>query len=128
MVENRRDSIGTLPCDAKERLQVEPLPPVERPTIHYSELPTDTSDSPIAGEWNFYRREVGRLLAEGYEGRWVLIQGQQILGIWDTEEEAERIRLQKFLGQPLLLKQIRVREAVLRGGGYDRVRSGSLAG
>jgi hypothetical protein len=99
---------------------VQPLPPLEPPTIHFTELPEDTSDGPIAGEWNFYRREVGRLLAEGHDGKWVLIKGGEIVGIWQTEEEADRIRLQKFFMQPVLLKQIRVREPLWRGGGYHR--------
>jgi hypothetical protein len=95
---------------------VQPLPQLEP----FTELPEDTSDGPIAGEWNFYRCEVGRLLAAGHEGRWVLIKGDEIVGIWNTEEEAERIRLQKYLMQPILLKQICVREPILRGGGYHR--------
>jgi len=44
-------------------------PPPQRQTIHYTELPEDASESPIAREWNFYRREAGRLLAEGHEGK-----------------------------------------------------------
>jgi hypothetical protein len=99
---------------------LQPSQPLDPPTIHFTELPEDKSDGPIAGEWNLYRREVGRLLAEGHEGRWVLIKGDEIIGIWNTEEEADRIRLQKFLMQPVLLKQIRVREPILRGGGYHR--------
>ena len=93
--------------------------PGERATIHYTDLPEDTSNSLLAREWNFYRREVGRLLADGQEGRWVLIKGEEIIGIWDTEQEADRIRLQRFLMQPVLLQQIRAREPVLRGGGYQ---------
>jgi hypothetical protein len=38
----------------------------QRPTIHFTELPVDTSDGPITRESNLYRREVGRLLAEGH--------------------------------------------------------------
>src|SRR5437879_13162 len=34
-------------------------------TIHYTELPESEPDSPIRQEWNFYRRKVARLLAEG---------------------------------------------------------------
>ncbi len=96
------------------------LLPVERPTMHFTELPEDTSESPLATEWNFYRREVARLLSEGHEGRWVLIEGGQIIGVWDTENEADRVRLQRFAMQPVLLKQICVREPILRGGGYHR--------
>jgi hypothetical protein len=96
------------------------LVPGERPTVHYTEIPEDHSASTLATEWNFYRREVGRLLGEGHEGRWLLIHGNQIIGIWDTEGEADRVRFQRFPGRPVLLKQIRVREPILRGGGYHR--------
>jgi hypothetical protein len=120
MNQQGRDLVDKIHRQAAERLRRQPLPQDERPTIHYTELPEDTSGGPIAGEWNFYRREVSRLLAEGHEDRWVLIEGEKIIGIWDTEEEADEARLQNFLMQPVLLKQICVREPVLRGGGYDR--------
>src|SRR5271165_5087894 len=99
---------------------VPPLPPPQRPVIHHTELPEDTSDGPIAREWNFYRREVGRLLAEGNEGKWVLIKGEKIIGIWDTEEEANQVRLQRFRLQHVLMKKIQTSEPVLRCGGYFR--------
>ena len=38
-------------------------------TIPCCDLPEDLSDSPINNEWNFYRRQVGQLLADGHEGR-----------------------------------------------------------
>ena len=97
-----------------------PLPPRERPTIHWTDLPEDASGGPLATEWNVYRKQVGRLLAEGHEGRWVLIKGEEIIGIWDTENEADQVRLQRFLMQPVLFQQIREREPILRGGGYHR--------
>jgi hypothetical protein len=93
---------------------------LQRRTIHYSELPEDKSDGPISREWNFYRREVGRLLAEGNEDRWILIKGEEIVGIWDTEDEAEQVRLQSFLMQAVLLKQICFREPILRAGNHRR--------
>jgi hypothetical protein len=92
-----------------------PPPPVERPTISYTELPEAKPDSPLYLEWNFYRREVGRLLAEGHEGRFVLIKGEEIIGIWDADEEARAVALQKYLMQPCLIQQIRSREPLLRG-------------
>jgi hypothetical protein len=92
-----------------------PPPPSQQQTIHYTELPEDASEGRIAGEWNFYRGEIGRLLAEGHEGRWVLIKGEEIIGIWDTEEEANQVRVQRFLMQDILIHQILTREPVLRG-------------
>jgi hypothetical protein len=98
-----------------------PVPPLPRPTIHCTELPEDTSDHPSAKEWNIYRREVGRLLAEGHEGRWVLIKDEAIIGIWDAEEEAKAVALERYLMQPVLIHQVLTREPVLRGPTYFRL-------
>src|SRR5947209_19608520 len=45
-------------------------------TISYTELPAPQPHSQLYREWNFYRREVGRLPAEGHEGRFILIKGE----------------------------------------------------
>jgi hypothetical protein len=95
-----------------------PLPLPQLPTIHYTELAEAPPDSPIATEWNCYRREVGRLLAEGHEDKWVLIKGEQIVGIWDAQEQAHEMQLS--LAQPGMIKQILKREPVLRMG-YNRL-------
>jgi hypothetical protein len=97
-----------------------PLPPRERLTVHHTELPDDRPDSPIVTEWNFYRRIVGQLLAEGHAGRWLLIKQEEIVGIWDTEAEANAMRVQRFPMQPVLMKQILAREPILRIG-YNRL-------
>ncbi len=88
----------------------------ERKThIHYTELPEcNPDDSGLATESNFYRREVGRLLAEGHAGRWVLIKGEEIIGLWDTYEKAGAVASTRFLGQSVLVKQILEWEPLLR--------------
>jgi hypothetical protein len=53
-----------------------------------------------------YRRELPRLLAEGHEGRFVLIKGDQVFGVWDTFDDAtqaghDRFGLGPFLAQPI---------------------------
>jgi hypothetical protein len=63
-------------------------------------------------EWNTFRRERPRLLAEGNEGRWSLIKGDEIIGVWDTMREAcrqgyRRYLMGKFLVQRLLYEQER---------------------
>ncbi len=83
-------------------------------TIHYTALPPASPDSPLATEYNFYRREVGRLLAEGHEGKWVLIKNEEILGIWDTLKEVREVALWSNFGQPCLLQQILPRERILQ--------------
>jgi hypothetical protein len=100
--------------EALEQASGLPLSPYERPTVPYTQLPAGSRDSPITSEWNLYRREVGRLLTEGHENRWVLIKGEEIIGIWDTQEEAEAVALHKYLMQPCLIQQVRRREPIVR--------------
>jgi len=84
----------------------------ERRTIHWTQLPEDTG--PLATESNCYRREVGRLLVEGHENRWVLIKGDKIIGIWDTRQEAFAAADERFFRQAVLVKQILEWEPLLR--------------
>ena len=91
--------------DAIELVRAQPLPPYESPTVHFADLPAASPDSQFGQEWNFYRREVGSLLANGHEGRFVLIKGEKILGIWDTQEEAEAVAFHHLL-EPHLIHQI----------------------
>lgn len=124
MYEHKTDLAQWLQQQERERLLRNPrvpLPPREPPTIHWTELPEANPGSGIAAEWNLYRQQVGRLLQEGHEGRWILIKGEEIIGIWETEEEADEVRLQRFPMQDVLLRQILERERVLRGPMVFRV-------
>jgi hypothetical protein len=85
-----------------------------RPTIHWTELPEDTTGGVLAVEWNTYRREVGRLLAEGHENRWVLIKGEIIIGIWDRREDAFAAATERYRTEPALVRQVLVSEPLLR--------------
>jgi hypothetical protein len=79
-------------------------------TIHYTQLPPAPPGSSLAVEWDFYRREVGRLIAEGHEGRHVLIRGEQILGFFDRREAALEVAYDLYLGQAFLVHRIQTRE------------------
>jgi hypothetical protein len=68
----------------------------DRPTIHYTQLPDSQPGSQLAQEWDVYRREVGRLLAEGHEGRWVLIKGPDVIGLYDTYDEGREEAIRRF--------------------------------
>jgi hypothetical protein len=94
------------------RQDIPPMP--EPPTLHYTQLPAASPESPLRREWETYRREVGRLLAEGHAGQHVLIKDEQILGIWNTHDEAMTAGYQRFHGQPFLVHQLQERERVLR--------------
>lgn len=112
--ERDRLLVEQLHREAIERGRVEPLPRYESPTISYSELPAAQPNNQLGQEWDFYRREVGRLLGEGEEGRFVLIKGERIIGIWDTEEEAEAVAFHTYPLEPRLIHKIQRRERVLR--------------
>jgi hypothetical protein len=111
--DERHALVAERPREVVEPHQKE-LPPYEPPTIHYTELPASKPGDPLYQEWELYRREVGRLLSEGHEGRWILIKGEAIIGIWDTHDEAREAALDKYLLQPCLIHQILTRERVIR--------------
>jgi len=51
----------------------------------------------------------------------VLIKGEEIVGIWDTQKEADQVRAQRFLKQDVLIQQVLSREPVLRGPTFFRL-------
>ncbi len=59
-------------------------------------LPLDRGLRLFRLEVRTYRRELPRLLAEGHEGRCVLIKGNQVLSIWDSFEDALQAGYEKF--------------------------------
>lgn len=88
-------------------------------TIHYTDLPPANSDQPFYREWNTYLREIGRLLREGHEGRFVLIKAEAIVSLFATEEAAREAGLRLFLLEPFLVQQVREREPLLRVRGMN---------
>lgn len=106
--------------EAIEKYCREALPsPVKAPCVHYSELPEVNEGDPLAEEWNTFRREVGRLLSENQEGRFILIKGQEIIGIYDSWAAAREAGLQRFLLDSFLVQHIRTEEPYLRIRGIN---------
>jgi hypothetical protein len=97
----------------------EPRSPAEPTTLHYTELAPMAPNSPLYHEWNVYRREVGRLLAEGHEGKFVLIKGEEMVGLFRGFEGGVGVGRAEYLLQPFLVQQVREREPVLRIRGYN---------
>lgn len=91
-----------------------PFPQTAR-TIPWTELPPADPNEALAAEWETYRRELGRLLAEGHEGKYVVIKGDEIIGIYDTWDEARHVGLEKYLLQGHMVRPILSREPVIRG-------------
>jgi hypothetical protein len=112
--ELERQLVAEMHREAVEALRNRPLLPGEPPTVHHTALPEARADSPLYHEWNTYRREVSRLLAEGHEGRWVLITDREIVGLWDTQEETDRVAAVRFPARSVLIKQVLTREPIIR--------------
>ena len=55
-------------------------------TIHWSELPPAEPGSPCAAEWETFRRELGRLLAEGHEGKFYCWTKEELTKLLTAEE------------------------------------------
>ncbi len=88
------------------------LPPAQPQTPVRIDLPDAPLGSPVAAEWNLYRHEVGRLLAEGSRGRVALVKVGQPITVWDTTRDA--VQASRLLyGQELCLVQ--EIQPVLRG-------------
>jgi hypothetical protein len=87
--------------------------------VHYTDLPEAKPGEVLYLEWNTYRRIVGRLLAEGNEGRFVLIKGEEVLGLYDTWKAARTAGLERFLLEPFLVKPVLVEEPPLRVRGVN---------
>jgi len=91
----------------------------ESAAISYTELEEAKPGEPFFHEWNTYLRALERLLGEGREGKFVLIQKETIVEIFDTEEDARREGLKRYLLKPFLVQQIRSKEPNLRMRGYN---------
>jgi hypothetical protein len=118
--QRQRAAVEQVHREAIVQGRLQHLPPPEPPRgVHYTELPEAKPGEPLAAEWNTYRREVGRWLAEGLEGRHVLIKGTEILGIYDTDEEAREVGLQRYLLQPFFVHPIRSEEPYVRIRGIN---------
>jgi hypothetical protein len=87
------------------------------PTIHYTELPPAAPGSQLAAEWETYRREVARLIAEGHEGKWVLIKQDDIIGIFPDQGTAVQEGYLQFQRDGFLIHKIQQ---------YERLRRPSL--
>jgi hypothetical protein len=88
--------------------------------IPFTALPSDDSNEPLAQEWNVYRREIGRLLAEGHQGRFVLIRGEEIVGLYDDWSTARQAGWTRFGREPFFVHAIREVEPHLHIRGINR--------
>jgi hypothetical protein len=83
-------------------------------TMHYTELPEIPPNQPFAREWAVYLRELPRWLAEGQEGRFVLIKDGEVIGLWDTWRETVDTGRARFGMVPFMVHEIQEWEPVYR--------------
>ena len=57
-----------------------------------------------------YLRELPRLLEEGHDGRHALIKGDEVLSIWDTDNDAIQAGCERFGLEPIFVKKIDARD------------------
>jgi hypothetical protein len=81
--------------------------------IHYTQLADRPPNHPLEREWNFIRRELPRLLAEGHEGKFALVKHEEIIGLYVTNRDALDAGRARFLLEPFLVHQIRTWEPLL---------------
>jgi hypothetical protein len=66
---------------------------------------------PLKKEILAYRHSLPRLVAEGHEGRFALIKGDEVLGIWDTFDDAYEAGRDRFgFAEPFLAQPIQARD------------------
>lgn len=70
----------------------------------------NTQPLALEKELETYRRELPTLLAQ--EGKYVLIHGDKVAGIWDTYEDALKAGYQEFGLKPFMVKRIQWAETV----------------
>jgi hypothetical protein len=83
-------------------------------------LPDMPEDQPGAAEFNVFKREVARLIAEGHKGRFALIKGDRILSIWDTERDARQAGEERFGSDTFTVQEVQWYLKRLRWG-YARL-------
>jgi hypothetical protein len=77
-------------------------------------------DSPIRREAQTFRRELPRLLAERHAGKWALVKGDEIIGLFETFDEGYRVGRGRFLLQPFIVQPVSERQPLIRTTAYLR--------
>jgi hypothetical protein len=85
-----RELIERLHREEVERIrQAGEAPPGPRPRPRQIEgLPDAEPDDPVAPEWDLFRQEVERLIAQGDKGRFAVVKVGHPITVWDTLRDA----------------------------------------
>jgi hypothetical protein len=90
------------------------------PAIHYTKLGPSRPDSELATEWEMFRRELPRLLAEGHEGQYVLIKGENIIGLYPSSDEGIAAGRRLFPGQHIAVQLVAEWQPLIVRAGHRR--------
>jgi hypothetical protein len=113
MTDKPESLVTRLHREEVERLRGKPTPPPELPDI---DLPEGPADPTLAAEWQMFRQEAARLLAEGQRGRFALVKAGHPLTVWDTLADAARAGRLLFGAGPCLVQEIQPSLRPLRVG------------
>lgn len=69
-------------------------------------------DVELQVELKTYRENLERLLAEQQEGKYVVIHGTEIAGVWDTYDDALGAAYAKYGLERFLVKKVEANESV----------------
>jgi hypothetical protein len=106
--------------DDQYRALVQAVHKSDPATVSFSELPALPPDNTFFHEWQTYRREVAKLIADGLEGKWVVIKGNAIQGVFEGWKLGYRFGLDRNKQQTFLLHQILTHEPIHRIDGILR--------
>jgi hypothetical protein len=111
------------PIDAEKQWWISYTQQLPRP----QDLPDLPEDHPLALEWKTYKREIGRLLAEGNVGRHALIKGDKVVSVWDTHGDAYQAGRERFGLGVFMVQEVQPVDRPVRIGYYLRCRSNSVS-
>lgn len=94
------------------------MSPEGKRVIHYTELVDPPADWVLFPEWKTFRAALPGLLAEGHDGKFALVKGDQIIGVFATLDEGVRAGRERYLMQPFMVQPIRTWEPMLRLSPY----------
>jgi hypothetical protein len=107
--------VGAKPAAAERRISRRPwLNDPGRLRIHYTQVADLPPGSALYRESQTYRRELPRLLTEGHEGKFALIKGEVLVGVFADEREAFAQGYAQFLSQGFMVQPILEYEPVIQ--------------
>ncbi len=84
------------------------------------DLSTPPEGDPLKTEWKAFQREIGRLLEAGLLGRFAVVQGDTVHGVWPSLSDALQAGRLRFKETQFLVQEIQPLVRPLRYG-YSRL-------